>query len=130
LDFSGGWVMRRRYSAEEWRAWFQEQPQSGLTVADFCDEIGVSPNSFYLWRRKLSAMPQSRSRSVPSRSRSVSCSTESPAADTPTFLPLQVVATGNVEIELPCGAVIRIPPESGALPQILAALLQAGEPAC
>lgn len=114
--------MRRRYSAEEWRGWLEEQRQSGLTVADFCDEIGVSPNSFYLWRRKLSAAPRSRGRSQRS-------STEA-AADTPTFLPLTVVSTRNVEIDLPCGAVIRIPPESGALPQILAALLQAGEPAC
>lgn len=121
--------MRRRYSAEEWRAWLEEQRCSGLTVADFCDEIGVSPNSFYLWRRKLSAMPPSRNRSVASRSRSLSCSTESSAADTPTFLPLRVVATRNVEIDLPCGAVIRIPPESGALAQVLAALLQAGESA-
>lgn len=120
--------MCRRYSAEEWRAWLEEQRNSGLTVVDFCDEIGVSPNSFYLWGRKLSAIPQSRSRSVPSRSRSLSCSTESSAADTPTFLPLQLVATRNVEVDLPCGAVIRIPPESGALAQVLAALLQAGEP--
>lgn len=115
--------MRRRYSAEEWRAWLEEQRQSGLTVADFCDEIGVSPNSFYLWRRKLSAPPRSRGRSQRS-------SSEAPAARMPTFLPLQVVAARNVEIDLPCGAVIRIPPESGALAQVLAALLPEESAAC
>lgn len=105
--------MRRRYSAEEWRAWLEEQPRSGLTVADFCDEIGVSPNSFYLWRRKLSAARRSRSASAAaSRRRSLSCSTESSAADTPTFLPLTVVAARNVEIDLPCGAVWRRDPHS------------------
>ena len=34
-----------------------QQAASGLTVAAFCHQAGVSENSFYLWRRRLSDSP-------------------------------------------------------------------------
>ncbi len=45
--------MRQRYSAEQWSVWIEQQAESGVTIADFCDSIGVSENTFYVWRRKL-----------------------------------------------------------------------------
>ena len=35
-----------RYSARQWSAWVDEQVESGLSVADFCEEVGVSTISF------------------------------------------------------------------------------------
>ena len=40
----------QRYSREQWAEWIEEQKSSGLTIAEFCQSIGVSTNSFY-WRR-------------------------------------------------------------------------------
>ena len=47
--------MVKRYSVEHWAAWVGEQRGSELNVAEFCDWIGVSPNSFYRWRQKFAA---------------------------------------------------------------------------
>ncbi|MBL8820269.1 MAG: transposase [Planctomyces sp.] len=47
--------MGQHSSADQWAAWVAEQQASELTVVEFCEWIGVSPNSFYRWRRKLAA---------------------------------------------------------------------------
>ncbi len=46
---------RRRYSREQWAGWISEQAVSGMGVAAFCEARELSVQSFYLWRRKLSA---------------------------------------------------------------------------
>ena len=51
--------MGQHYSSEQWAAWVGEQRKSELNVAEFCDWIGVSPNSFYRWRQKLAAKGRS-----------------------------------------------------------------------
>ncbi len=51
---------RRRYSAEQWSAWIDEQRDSGLTIAAFCGVIGVSENSFYVWRLSGGALKPAR----------------------------------------------------------------------
>lgn len=38
---------------EIWRQRLARFAKSGLTVSRFCQKEGVSPPSFYLWRRKL-----------------------------------------------------------------------------
>ena len=38
---------------EQWTACLARFQDSGLTVAEFCRKEGVSPASFYQWRRKL-----------------------------------------------------------------------------
>ena len=96
----------RRYSREQWVEWLSEQRSGGLSIAAFCQQKRVSQNSFYLWRRKL-AQQISPGRSV------------SP------FVPLAIVGGGQVEIELPCGATIRVPSEESAR-QILSILLEYG----
>ena len=47
--------MGRGYSAEQWVDWISEHAGSGLMISAFCDSVGVSENSFYVWRRKLQA---------------------------------------------------------------------------
>lgn len=41
--------------ARYWREVIRDQAASGLSIAAFCRERGVSPASFFDWRRKLAA---------------------------------------------------------------------------
>lgn len=38
---------------EEWASRFSDQKASGLTVADWCQQNGVSRHCFFYWKRKL-----------------------------------------------------------------------------
>ena len=51
-------MARRSDSAKvaQWRACVARFPESGLTVAGFCEQEGVSAPSFYQWKRKLAGM--------------------------------------------------------------------------
>ena len=39
--------------ADQWRERLAEQQRSGLTVKQFCQERGITPWSFYAWRKRL-----------------------------------------------------------------------------
>ena len=39
--------------ADEWRERIAEQAGSGLSIKQFCKELGVTPWSFYDWRKRL-----------------------------------------------------------------------------
>lgn len=105
------------YGAEQWAEWVAEQAGSGVTIAAFCDSIGVSENSFYVWRRKLRARED-----------------EVRAGSAARLVELTVVdagrgsrgVSGGVEIDLPCGAVVRVPGDERLLGQVLGVLLGAG----
>ena len=109
--------MVRGYGAEQWADWIAEQARSGLTISAFCDSIGVSENSFYVWRRKLRAREGEFTTGAAAR-----------------LVELTVVdgsvgscrAFSGVEIDLPCGAVARVPGDAGVLGQVLRVLLEAG----
>jgi transposase-like protein len=52
--------MGRRVNAalhEAWRVRIAEQAASGLTVAAYCHQAGISEHSFYQWRRRLIDSP-------------------------------------------------------------------------
>lgn len=85
----------RRYSGEQWAEWVREQQESGLSIAAFCDSIGVSANAFY-WRRRQLA--ENQCAGVPSSEQSgfVALSLRS------------VSAVALVEVDLPCGATVRV----------------------
>ncbi len=108
--------MGRGYGAEQWADWIAEQAGSGLTITAFCESIGVSENSYYVWRRKLRAQDDE-------------CT-----SGTAGLLELTVVdtgtgwrgASGSVEIDLPCGAVVRVPGDAGLLGAVLGVLLESG----
>ena len=104
-----------RYPAEQWAEWIDEQEVSGLTVVEFCDAIGVSTASFYRWRgnRSTSTEKQSASRSETDRSNETR------------FVPLSIISRPRVcvEIELPCGAVVRVPADESALRCVLSTLM-------
>ena len=105
--------MARGHSAEQWACWMEEQPHSGLTVAEFCEAVGVSPNSFYRWRRLL-AREAGPGAATGVTSEAAAC-----------FVPLTLVESPRIEIELPCGATLRVPNDGGLLRQVLEALLAA-----
>lgn len=76
--------------AAYWRRVVERQPESGLSVARFCEREDVSTASFYNWRRRLAESADER----------------------PAFVPVQVQQPdgGNaLEIVLPGAVTIRVP---------------------
>ena len=80
--------MRKRFTAVQWTAWFEEFEQSGLSVRDFCLKIDVNQNSFYRWRKKLQAQL-------------------TPDEASP-FVSIALPATQQLTIEFSCGAVLLV----------------------
>ena len=76
-----------------WRQRIAKQRRSQLSVAAFCGQEGVSPKSFYAWRRRLREK-------------------EGAAAPAALFVPVELLLSSGVRIELPGGAVLMLPAES------------------
>jgi transposase len=92
---------------------------SGLRPAEFCAQEGVSLPSFYSWKRRLGAEGR------PADTRA----TDDPAPG-PRLLPVRLgAAPAPVELVLPGGTVLRIPP--GCDPAFVRSLVGAlGDPPC
>ena len=119
--------MGKHYSAEQWAAWVGEQRESELNVAEFCDWIGVSTTSFYRWRQQLATKGMPSARREPEAQRlSAMKRSMSPSSE---LVPLTVLTSPVVEIDLPCGAVVRVPNEDRSLRRVLGILLEADETA-
>lgn len=97
---------------QHWRRWITLWQTSGLSVAAFCARHRLAPASFYAWRKTL----QRR------------------AAETVPFVPVQLVADVTtpppLEVVLPDGSVVRVPPgfEAASLRHLLALLRE--KPPC
>jgi transposase len=91
---------------------------SGLRPAEFCTQEGVSLPSFYSWKRRLHAQAPSAD--------------TAPGPDSPTgprLLPVRLAADAVIELVLPRGVVLRIPP--GSDPAFVRCLVEAlGERSC
>jgi transposase len=62
--------MPRKVSDERkrfWRDLVERQTASGLTIAKFCAEAGVSQNSFYVWKKRLRTTAPDRQVMTPRR---------------------------------------------------------------
>ena len=103
-----------RYSREQWLSWVVDQRSSGLTIGAFCESIGIRENSFYRWRARLLAEGELLEELPATAVRQASA-----------FVPLTVVASERTEIDLPCGATIRLPSDEGAIRCVLNVLLDA-----
>src|SRR5262245_40380126 len=82
---------------QRWQQRLDRFHRSGLTVPAFCDREGISPASFYAWRRRLQHDP------APA------------AADEPRLVPVRLVtppASAPVELLLPSGVVLRLAPDT------------------
>lgn len=85
--------------ARIWEQRIGRQRRSRMSIAEFCRQGGVSPASFYAWRQRLSGADSSRAGS----------SEERPPLFVPVELPTSALAGGSVRIELPGGAVLKLP---------------------
>lgn len=104
-----------RDSTEVWRDRLQRQARGKLSVAEFCRGEGISPPSFYQWRKRLGLA-----------SRRANRKREVDRARDPEFVPLELptsLLSGGVQIELPGGAVVHLPPDASA--EIVAAAVRA-----
>lgn len=48
--------MQKAERAEFWRAMMEAYKSSGMTVAVFCQQEGLTTSSYYLWRKQLARM--------------------------------------------------------------------------
>ena len=88
-----------------WAARLRRFEQSAFTVAEFCDQEGVSTASFYSWRRRLRDEA------------------------TPRFVPITLAPprpAPAVEVAFPNGVVLRLPAGAASLGDLFA--LARGEP--
>ena len=92
---------KQKRSAESvWRDRLARFRKSNLTVAEFCQQEGVSDPSFYQWRKRFG---QGDVRSKQLRRFSA------PKAAQPPFVPVAVPSSALAEIEFPNGVRIRVP---------------------
>lgn len=127
-----------------WRDLIGRQPASGLSIARFCKEAGVSANSFFVWKRRLcrQAGELERGRGA-SRQRKESSPRKSHPAEK-SFVPLRLIAdpvhrnasnAATIEVEWPSGLVVRVPAgfDAGMLRELLDAIQPATDaetPSC
>ena len=88
-----------RRSREEWRDLVAGQEGSGLSVSEFCRREKTTENSFYRWRRAFAEEAEL------------------------SFVPVAVVDPRRIEVELPCGATIKIAADRDSLREVFSALL-------
>ncbi len=116
--------MARTSSAERQRFWqelFAKRATLGLSVAQVCEEAGVSQATFYTWRKRLQSSRQIHSTVGSRRSRT---KTASP------LVPVRIVPdrtdadrTRTMIVELPGAVRVQIPPGCDA--SMIQAVLQA-----
>ena len=97
--------MRDQQLEQFWRNTIAAWNKSGQTIRDFCSRRRLSEASFYAWRRELDKRDHSTT------ARSVK------------FVPVQLRAESVLEIVLPDGLVVRMPPAVDAT--VVAALVAA-----
>ena len=109
-------MSRKRFTAEQWWAWFQEFEQNDLTVQQFCDAKGTTANTFYNWRRRLREEQPAQENQNTERPSFVSVNLASSVAAS------SVAASRQVEIELGDGIVARVANDHQSLKPILEVL--------
>ncbi len=113
-----------------WRNRIERQRKSGLTVAAFCRQEGVSSATFYGWKRKLRGgtplrpKRNTRSRSAEAVASAVGNAPEARGQAAFLQLPLAPVHTNPwIELVLAEGTIIRVPQQNmAALHTVLQAL--------
>ena len=100
-------MSQRRIDREQWRVLVSDHAVSGESVSDFCKRREIPPAQFYRWRKKFALASEQ--------------------AQQPKLVPLHVVSQTVVEVELSCGATIKLPVDNEvATRSILATLIDLG----
>jgi len=94
------------------------------TVAEFCRREGVAQPTFYQWRKRLRLAGERATGDAASGLAGARVADEA-ARGRARFVELSVAAAAAVEIELPNGAVVRVPADREATLRV--AILAAGE---
>ncbi len=92
---------------QEWQQRLVRFDNSRRSVHAFCQQEGVSPQSFYLWRSRLAQS-------------AAAAPAAGPAADA--FLPVRVLAAGNMQVRLPGGTRFVVPVDAGSLQMLVETL--------
>ena len=80
--------------SQEWQQRLVRFEKSRHTISEFCRQEGFSPQSFYLWRKRLAQVPVSKH----------------PAAQSPdAFRLVRVLPAGGVNVQLPGGTQLVVP---------------------
>jgi transposase-like protein len=85
----------------DWQQRLQNQKESGLSIEVFCLQEGVSKSTYYRWVEQLK-------NGVPESLKAEDAAREQVESGEAKFLPISLKAS-PVEIELPNGAVVRLP---------------------
>ena len=107
--------MARVLDAVKWETWrrrLREFDRGDWTVGDFCGRLGVSPATFYQWKRKLGkGMTRSDAGSRP-------------AAPAVNFIPIEITSQPSIEVRLANGARVLVPAhDPEAIRTVIGALL-------
>ncbi len=104
--------------AVAWRRRVRRFERSGLTVARFCQQEGISKASFYRWRNKLAE------RRPPTRRRDQTPAFQ--AVHVATCIPTETRADAPLSIQLPGGVRVDVPAQNlDVVRAVLAELLRA-----
>jgi len=98
---------RKRY----WRDLIDRQPTSGLNIARFCADAGVSQNAFYVWKKRLRTTAPARQVTTVRRKH------RPKKAVAKSLVPVRVIpdvshrlpAAQAIEIAWPNGVALRVP---------------------
>jgi transposase len=106
-----------------WREQFRRQRQTGLSITEFCLQLGVSITTFYYWKKRVDETPPDACRPVPE----VQPSRQATSAAN--FIPLSIIepsAGAELEIELANACLVRL---KGVIDPLLlqAAITAAGQ---
>ena len=113
-DLEGG-SMPRKVSDERkrfWRDLVERQPTSGLNIARFCADAGVSQNAFYVWKKRLLTTTQQDRAAIPRRKhrrKKVVAKSLVPVRVIPDVSHQQPIAKA-IEIAWPNGIALRVAP--------------------
>jgi len=107
--------MPRKVSDERkrfWRDLVERQPTSGLNIARFCADAGVSQNAFYVWKKRLLTTAVERQTTMPRRKH------RRKKTVTKSLIPVRVIPDVShqpptakaIEIAWPNGIALRVAP--------------------
>jgi hypothetical protein len=81
--------------AQEWRQRLVRSEKSEHSIKEFCRQEGVSPQSFYLWRRRLATQALVSKKPL--------------ARPRDGFRPVRLLPAANVSVQLPGGTQLAVP---------------------
>jgi transposase-like protein len=107
--FGFGPPVDRKARRHWWRRQIERQEQSRYTVAEFCRRSGVSPVTFYSWKRRFRDV-QAEPAGTPPKPQPGAPAMSGPASSPP-FVPVSILAPSagtELEIELANACVVRL----------------------